>query len=344
MRAPAILLPFAALTLAVLGAHGAAAQAPVELKISHYVPAVHPVQTEFLEPWARDVERRSNNQVKFTIFPGGTSFGDVAKQYDQVTAGVIDIALGLHGIPRGRFPRTSVIELPFLTESADAATRTLWALYPRYLQEEYRQVKVLGLFAHNGGLIHTRDKQVTQLADLKGLRIRTPSPAVSMMLEYLGATPVGMPPGQVYENLQKGAIDGTVFPWDPVASFKLAEVLKYHLDARSYTVSFYFVMNSRKYEALPAAVKQAIDSTTGDAMVARFGPWWNKWDQAGLDQAKARGNVIVRLSDAERERWRQTLTPMTQAYLADIEKQGAKNARDIYDEARKLIAQYEKKS
>ncbi|HEX6978235.1 MAG TPA: TRAP transporter substrate-binding protein [Alphaproteobacteria bacterium] len=329
---------------AMLVGRQADAQQTIELKVSHFLPAVHGIHTDFIEPWARELERRTNNKVKVTVFPGGSSFGDVARQYDQVKAGVIDIAHGLHGIPRGRFPRTSVIDLPFLTENADVATRTLWALYPKYLKEEYPGVKVLALHAHNGGLIHTREKQITQLADLKGLRIRAPSPAVQMMLEYLGATPVGLPPGQVYENLQKGAIDGAVFPWDPVASFKLAEVLKYHLDARTYTVSFFFVMNQRKYDSLPADVKQAIDAISGDALIPKFGPWWNKWDQAGLDQAKARGNVIVRLSDEERNRWRDALTPMTEAYLKSIEDQGVKNVREIYDEARRLVAQFEKKS
>jgi TRAP-type transport system periplasmic protein len=328
---------------ALLLARPAAAQT-IELKLSHFLPAVHGMHTDFMEPWARELEARTNNKVKVTIFPGGSSFGDVARQWDQMNAGVIDIAHGLHGIPRGRFPRTSIIDLPFLTESADAATRTLWALLPQYLAEEYRGVKVLALHAHNGGLIHTRDKPIAQLADLKGMRIRAPSPAVQMMLEYLGATPVGLPPGQVYENLQKGAIDGAVFPWDPVSSFKLAEVLKYHLDARTYTVSFFFVMNQRKYDSLPADVKQAIDAISGDALIPKFGPWWAKWDQAGLEQAKARGNTILRLSDTEREKWRQALTPMTEAYLETIDKQGVKNVREIYDEARRLVAQFEKKS
>jgi hypothetical protein len=56
-----------------------------------------------------------------------------------------------------RAPSTSVIDLPFLTESADAATRTLWALFPDYLEEEYQGLHVLALHAHNGGLIHTRN-------------------------------------------------------------------------------------------------------------------------------------------------------------------------------------------
>jgi TRAP-type C4-dicarboxylate transport system substrate-binding protein len=52
------------------------------------------------------------------------------------------------------------------------------------------------------------------------------------MIEALGGTPVGLPPGAVYENAEKGVIDGAVFTWDTMASFKLAEVIKHHLDAR----------------------------------------------------------------------------------------------------------------
>ena len=319
-----------------------AADAATELKLSHFLPPVHGIHTDFIEPWAKQVEECSGGEVSITIFPGGTQLGNVAKQQEQVLAGVVDIAHGLHGIPRGRFPRTSIIDLPFLTESADAATKTLWALYPDYLAEEYEGLKVLALHAHNGGLIHTSEKQVKTMDDMQGLRIRTPSPAISMMLEQLGATPQGMPPGQVYENLQKGVIDGTVFPWDPVKSFRLAEVLKYHLDARAYTVSFFFVMNQTKYDALPQKAKDCIDAASGDALIAQFGGWWNAWDAPGKASAVEKGNEITELSDEERARWRETLQPMIDAYLTQLENDnGVDNAREIYGKAQELVGQYE---
>lgn len=328
--------------IAALGTFTPAAAETIELKLSHFLPPVHGMHKDFLEPWARELEKRSGGTVKVTIFPGGTQFGNVAKQLDQVRAGVVDIAHGLHGIPRGRFPRTSIIDLPFLSKSADAATRALWAVYPKYLTGEYKGVKVLALHAHNPGLIHTRAKQIKTMDDLKGLRIRTPSPAISEMLKFLGATPQGMPPGKVYENLQKGVIDGTVFPWDPVKSFKLAEVLKYHLDARAYTVSFYFVMNENTYNKLPADVRQAIDETTGDALIAKFGGWWNGWDAPGLAEAKKRGNVITALSDDERARWREALKPMIEGWLGKLEKDGVADAREIYAALQAEIAKVDK--
>lgn len=316
-------------------------QAKIELKLSHYLPTTHGMHYDFMEPWARQLEQLTEGAVRVEIFPAGTQLGNVAKQYDQVRAGVVDIAHGLHGIPSGRFPRTSIIDLPFLTESADAATKALWALHDRYFAVEYPEVKVLAVHAHNGGLIHTKDRQVVRMEDLKGLRIRFPSAATKMMLEYLGATPVGLPPAQIYESLQKGVIDGLVMPWDPMHSFKLAELINYHLDARCYTVSFYFVMNQRRYESLPAAVREAIDSISGDSLIAKFGPWWNAWDELGRRDALADGGVVTRLTGEERDHWRATLTPMIDAYLAGLEGQGVTNPREIYDALRAKIAEFE---
>ncbi|GBD44206.1 Solute-binding protein [bacterium HR40] len=317
-------------------------QATIVLKLSHYLPTAHGLHRDFMEPWARELEQRTGGAVKVEIFPGGTQLGNVAKQYDQVRAGIVDIAHGLHGIPAGRFPRTSIVDLPFLTESADAASRALWALHERYFAEEYPDVKVLAVHAHNGGLVHTRAKQVTRMEDLRGLRIRFPSAATKMMLEQLGAIPVGLPPAQIYESLQKGVIDGLVMPWDPMHSFKLAELIDYHLDARCYTVSFYFVMNQRRYDSLPAEVRAAIDSLSGESLVAKFGPWWNAWDELGRRDSLADGGQVTRLSDEERGRWREALEPMIDAYIADLERQGIGNAREIYDALQAKVAEFER--
>ena len=206
---------------------------------------------------------------------------------------MVDIALGLSGIPRGRLPRTTIIDLPFMTDSADAASQALWAVYPRFLAEEYKGLKVLALFAHNPGLIALRNKKVEKVDDLKGLRIRAPSVQTQALLTALGATPVGMPPGQIYENMDKGVIDGAMLPYDGFKGFKVDELARYYYDADIYTTSFYFVMNQKKYDGLPPEVRKAIDEISGDVLVARFGGWWDKWDKAGMEGVKARNGVVV---------------------------------------------------
>ncbi len=335
-------LALGAIALAGLGlGANAVAQETIELKISHYLPPSHGIHKDFIEPWARALEKRTDGRVKVTIHPGNTSFGNITRQLDQVRAGVVDIAHGLSGLPRGRFPATSVIEMPFMVEDADTASRVLWELYRNgRFGDEYRGLKVLALHAHNAGLIHTTDTPVRSLEDLEGLRLRTPSPAISQMLEYLDASPVGMPPSEVYENLQKGTLDGTVFTWDAVGAFRLNEVLQYHTDARAYTVSFYFAMNQRKYDSLPANVQQAIDELSGEALVARFGDWWDKWDQAGRQDAKERGHEFINVSDEERARWRERLQPMIEARLQELEASGVDDAEALYRRTRELVREY----
>lgn len=316
------------------------AAAETTLKVSHYLPSVHGIHTDFIKPWTEDVSACTNGEVTFEIFPAGSQLGNVARQQEQVMAGVVDIAHGLHGIPRGRFPRTSVIDMPFLTDDAGAATYALWKMLPDELAEEYKGLKVLALHAHNGGLIHTNEKKVETMEDMKGLRIRTPSPAVSEMLTFLGATPQGLPPGEVYESLQRGVIDGTVFPWDPVKSFGLNEVLKYHLDAGAYTVSFFYVMNENSYNALSEEAQACIDKYSGDALVPKFDQWWDEWDAPGRQEAVDAGHEISELSEEERQRWREALAPMIEDYLDTLEGQGIDDAREIYARMQELVAEY----
>jgi len=333
----------AALAVGALVATTANSQDKVELKLSHYLPPVHGLHTDFMEPWAKDLEKCTNGKVTVRVSPGTSSLGNAANQLDQVQSGVVDIAFGLVGNPRGRLPRTGLIEMPFMIETADVGSRTLWVLYPKYLKDEYKGLKVLALMTHNGGLIHTRDKKVEKIEDLRGLRIRTPSPQVSAALTMLGATPVGMPPAQAYESLDKGVIDGAAFPWDPVKAFKLDEVTKYHTDARFYVASFWFAMNEKKYNSLPADVKKCIDQASGDALIAKFQGWWDKWDKAGLEAAKARNSTIVTLTPAERERWRQSLGQAYNKQILELEGSGVTNAREIYLEMQKTAAGYAKK-
>ncbi|WP_051332556.1 TRAP transporter substrate-binding protein [Cucumibacter marinus] len=314
----------------------------ITLKISQYLPAVHGFQADFLEPWAAELEERSEGRVAVEIFDASSAFGKVERQADQVRAGVMDIAIGLNGIPRDRYPSAAIIEMPFLVDHADSGSRTLWQLYKEgALGSDYEGFKVLALFTHHGGLFHTVDKPVRDLGDLQGLRMRTPSPAVSAMLEYLGASPVGMPPANIYENLEKGVLDGVVTTWDLVGAIKANEVLKYHTDAGAYVAGFHVLMNQAKYDSLPDDIKAIIDDMSGDNLVAKFGDWWDKWEARGYEDAVARGNEIIEIDDETRAAWEEALQPMIEAYLDSMAEQGVENPPALYARAKELVAQYD---
>lgn len=319
------------------------AQAQTELKFSTFVPPTHGFVVDVLEPLGKEIEKKSGGKVTVRVFAGNTPFGKVENQADQVKQGVVDLAFGLNGIPRGRYLRTSIMEMPFVAESADSASRALWAMKDGALADDWKEFKVAALHCHNPGLFHTRDKPLKDIHDVKGLRMRAPNPPTQSLLAYLGATPVGMPPGQVYENLEKGVIDGAVFPWDAIKGFRLENSLKHHLDARVYSSCFHLVMNPKRFAALPPDVRKAIDSSIGAPLVARFGGWWNQWDKAALDVVKPLGHDIVTVPDSTREKWRAELKPVIDGELAKLEKDGVANPRAIYEEMLKQVSRFSRK-
>lgn len=310
----------------------------ITLKIAHYLPASHGFQVDFIQPWAENLKTQSDGAIDYKIYDATTSFGRADRLADQVRGGVVDIVLGLCGIPRGRFPHSSIVELPFVVDQAQSGSNALWSLYQEgRLGKEYDDFKVLMLMTHPGGLIHTVNRPVRQLSDLKGLRLRTPGPAVSAMLEYLGASPLALPPAEIYQALSKSALDGLLTTWDLVSTVHANEVLKYHTDCRIYGAAFYYVMNERSFGKLSPDLQKLIEDNSGDALVSKAGPWWDKWEATGKADAVKRNQEIITIDDAMRAQWRDSLRPMTEQYLANLAKQGVENPQAIYQRALDLI-------
>jgi len=332
---------------AALGAFGflAAAQPAnaqvVELKLAHFLPTANGMHKDFMVPWGHDLETCSGGKVKVTVYPGGTQLGNIGRLYDEVSSGVVDIAHGLAGVPAGRLNRLRLMEVPFTIKTANAGARALWDLREE-IQPDFPNLKILGLHMTNAGQLHMVSKRVRTTDDLKGMRIRFPSEAVKDMLSYLGAVPVGLPPGAVYENMEKGVIDGAAFTWDAMDSFKLAEVTKTHLDAKVHASTFWFAMNQKKYDSLPKDVQACVDKLSGATLAGKFGKWWDDWDAPGLKLVKEKNHTIDALSDAERANWRKLLKPMIDKYIATTESRGVKGAADLYAKMQAAVAKYEK--
>lgn len=101
-------------------------------------------------------------------------------------------------------------------------------------------------------------------------------------------------------------------------------------------------MNQRKYDVLAEDVRKCVDQFSGETLVKKFGPWWNKWDEVGRKQARQAGHEISELTPEERERWRAALRPMIQSYLESVTAAGVDNAEEIYRKIQKSIAKYER--
>lgn len=292
----------------------------VNLKMSHFMPTKHP-QHKVMEKWAKNMESLSGGKLKITIFPGG-ALGKPPHQYESAVKGVTDIAFGLHSYTPGRFPLTSVMELPFMVKSGEQGAVVLWSLYEKYLRNEFKDAKILWMFCHGAGQLFTTKKPVKTLKDLKGLKIRSPGPIMSRVLKRLGATPVSMPITQVYTALERRTIDGVVVPWEAMRPFRLYEKCKYATEADIYTMTFFVAMNKNKYCSLPPDLKKLVDENTGEKMSFTAGKAYDAADGPGRELCIKKGIQIYKLPDAERERWKTTANPVEDQWVKDMEAKG----------------------
>ena len=176
----------ALLTAAIGLPAGTSDAAEFELKLSSMFPPTHFINTRALEPWAKSVEEKSNGRVRITLFAAGSALGDATKQFDQVRAGVVDIAVGIPAIPRGRHPRTILMELPFHDQKAHKAEPRRCAKLQDKLKDDYPGTRIIDLTITEPSAVHTK-QPIDDLDQLKGVRMRAPTPSVTAMLEALGA-------------------------------------------------------------------------------------------------------------------------------------------------------------
>ena len=287
---------------------------PIKLTYSIFFPPTHG-QTKAAEAWAKEIEKRTDNKVQISIFPGGT-LTKAPQCYSGTVKDISDLGFSLFAYTRGRFPVMAAVDLPMGYPNGKVASRVAQEFAKAFKPKELSDVKVLYLHAHGPGLLHTK-KPVKKLEDLKGMKIRATGLSAKIV-KALGGVPVAMPQGGTYEALKKGVVEGTFGPMEVLKGWKQAEVVKYTTECYNigYTTTFFVVMNLDKWNALPADMKKIFDEVS-DKYTDVHGKVWDKTDQEGRKYALSLGNEFIKLSDEESARWRKAVEPVISDYITN---------------------------
>jgi TRAP-type mannitol/chloroaromatic compound transport system substrate-binding protein len=119
------------------------------------------------------------------------------------------------------------------------------------------------------------NKEINSADDLKGLKMRIPGLGGDVMAK-LGASPVSLPGGQIYENLVSGAIDATewVGPWND-SFMKFYEAAKYYYYPGMHEPGSMLAMgmNKKFWDGLSKTEQAIIEGAAGlenDMMMAEY--------------------------------------------------------------------------
>lgn len=314
----------------------------VTLRFHQMLPPQASTPAKAIKPWADKVEKESGGRIKVQRFDAMALGGRAPELFDQARDGVVDIAWTVLGYTPGRFPKSEVFELPFSSGKAEPASRAFQEYVEKFAMDEFKDVHLIAVHVHGPGLLHSKEP-ITRIEDLKGMRMRGGSRIVNIMLEQLGATPVGMPVTSVGEGLSKGVIGATTVPWEVVPAFKVQQIVHNHTgfagDAGLYTQTFGVIMNKASYEKLPPDLKKVIDNNSGVETAALFGRAMDAGDAIGLALTKKTTNSIVMLDAAETARWQRAAAGVRAAWYQDVGSKGIDGPK-LAAEAEKLIRKH----
>jgi TRAP-type C4-dicarboxylate transport system substrate-binding protein len=293
---------------------------PVNLKMSSWVPAQHPLNPALIA-WAEDIKKASGGSITATLFPS-EQLGKAFDHYDMARDGIADLAYVNPGYQPGRFPVMAGASLPFLFANAKGGSAALDAWYRPYAAKEMKDVKFCFAFAHDPGTFHSR-KQILLPTDIKGVKVRPANGAVGQMITLLGGTNVQASAPESRDMLERGVADAITFPWGSVVLFGIDKVVKYHLDTPLYVTTFVWAMNQDKYNAMSAAQKKVIDDHCTTEWAEKVAAPWADFEYAGRAKIAAEpGHVIDKLTPAQLDAWKTALAPATAQWEDSVKKAG----------------------
>jgi TRAP-type C4-dicarboxylate transport system substrate-binding protein len=245
----------------------------------------------------------------------------------------------------GRFPQTSVIELPLMFEDAVVGTKALATLFKEnLLDKDYAPVKVVALYVVPPFALFTTGKKIVTLRDLRGLRIRVSSPTMGLALAKLGAIPLGIPANTISDAIAKGTVDGIAFSLDSTRGTKgadgkyLHEQLSVAVDLRFAAPAQMVAMNRAAWDAMPADLQATIEKCAA-ALVA----------DGGRIRAEAEVSAAQKFQDDPRYTFvpysrelhaemQTALAPVYEVWQADMAKHGLEGER-LLSRTRELVRQ-----
>ena len=297
-------------------------------KVQAHLPTGHTVY-QFIDDWVKEVNTMLGGRLTLELYPAKAIIPPF-ETLEAVQMGIIDADITSPAYFAGRDPA-----IPLLADLIGAYSNwfeaATWCEYGG--GKELYQKMYKGFGAHfvgcpNAGIESVASKKpINSIADFKGVKMRAPSGTATQLLKAMGASPVNLSGGEVYNALEKGVIDAADLS-DYVAnkSLGLHKVAKYALvDFHSMPV-LSLTVNMKKWNAQPKDIQAILNMATRDMgtqinmrQLMLRGP-------AEKDDLENHGVTIINWSDDERKKMR--------AMAAKIWEQESKKsdfAKQAYD-------------
>jgi len=219
------------------------------------------------EFFKESVETKTNGRVIIELYPG-SALGNTTDCLEGLELRICDIVVDGISNLAAYDDLANLDGVQYLYEDLDH----YYAIFDSEAGQDYLKTlgdntgKVLLGYLCTGARELTSTKPIASVADLKGLKIRTPTvPIYSDAWEWMGASPTPIAAGDIFTSLQQGVIDAQENPYTTCVGFSVHEVCKYISETNHNFTTLSYMMDKNFYESMPEDIQVALAESAAEA-------------------------------------------------------------------------------
>ncbi|MDY0041435.1 MAG: TRAP transporter substrate-binding protein DctP [Desulforhabdus sp.] len=274
------------------------------LPLDHYF-------TTALKDFKKNAETRSNGTLTVDIFPASQLYND-RDLVKVMPKGAVDMGVGQSDMWTGLIPILGVLNLYNYYDSLEHLVTLARYLKPT-ISKEYEKkanLKLLGYVFYDAPTISSR-KAIRKLEDFRGVKLRAGGEYQGVFMQSVGASPILMSSGEVYDAIQKGTIDGCFSGSTSQLARKFYEVTHYLISSPSMfipTVVYETLINCDSWNKLSPELQKNLQEAS-DKMETQTMDLLAKETNSAHNIMSSKGLKIADFSSEEKERVKAVVRP-----------------------------------
>ena len=280
-----------------------------------------------VEYYAELVREATDGGVLIEIYP---SSGLVPAK-EELTAtrdGIIDMNMLVMTYIAGALPLVDAFNIPFWSSFESQADVCLEStpVVNRQFMKSYNQ-RLLWHLMVCPYVIYAREKPITSLDELKGLKVRSSGGYQDKIVQMIGGIPVTTAAPEVYQALQRGIVDAGIITAPSYYGHRIFEVAPYVTLPDLMLTSGGSTINLDKWNSMPDGYQQAMLQAAEPAMRWSLEDAKKEMGELMEKYQQLPGVEVTVFGDAEKSKVKELSNPLWEEYL---QKSGT-DGQDLYD-------------
>lgn len=244
----------AATALATLVAFPALAQTAWDMPTPYGDGIFH---TKNIHQFAKDVDEATNGKLKITVHSANSLFGH-AEIKDAVRDGSVPLGEFLLSRLANEHPIFALDSIPFLASSYDEAAK-LWEASREAVSDQLAKEGLTVLYAvpWPGQSLYLKN-EVTEPAQMEGLKFRAYNVATERLATLLGATPTQVEETDIPTAFSTGRVEAMITSPSTGANAKAWDFVNYYIDTQAWLPKNIIIVNTEAFEALGDDERKAL--------------------------------------------------------------------------------------